>query len=69
MCRRGVLVSLLRYTGTFHYYSVFPFPIAAKVMNASPNIPQREFLAIQGTDIARCSKKSRHFGMNSASKL
>ena len=69
MCRRGALVSLLGYTGTFNYYSILHFPTAAKVMNASPNIPQQEFLAIQGTDIARCSKKNSDFGISSGSKL
>ena len=69
MCRRGALVSLLGYTGTFHYYSILPFPTATEVMNASPNIPQQAFLAIQGTDIARCSKKSSDFGISCASIL
>lgn len=44
-------------------------PIAARVMNASPNISQREFVTIQGTDIARCSKKIRDFGISSAPKV
>lgn len=52
-----MLLSLLRYTGTFYYYSVLPFLIAAKVLSASPNIPQGEFPAIQSTDIAWCSEE------------
>lgn len=58
VCRKEMLLSLIRDTGTFYYYSVLPFLIAAKVMSASPNIPQ-EFPVIQDTDIAWCGEEQR----------